>query len=89
MTPTMSLEKDAVMDQKIAEAFNVVFEVPVDQVTDALTPQDVTGWDSLGHVRLVNQLQEQFGLEFEVDEVMRMENVGEIKKILAARAVAA
>jgi acyl carrier protein len=35
----------------------------------------------------VTQLQEQFGVEFEVDEIMRMENVAEIKKILSARLV--
>lgn len=74
------------MDQRIAEVFNTVFQLPPEQLTDALTPQDVAGWDSLGHVRLVAQLQEQFGVEFEVGEIMRMETVGEIKKILAARA---
>jgi acyl carrier protein len=74
------------MDQRIAEVFNTVFQLPPEQLTDALTPQDVAGWDSLGHVRLVTQLQEQFGVEFEVDEIMRMETVGEIKKIVAARA---
>jgi acyl carrier protein len=75
------------MDQRIAEVFNAVFEVSPEQVTDSLSPQDVAGWDSLGHVKLVTQLQEQFGLEFEVDEIMRMENVAEIKKILAARLI--
>ena len=73
------------MDQRIAEVFNTVFQVPPDQITDALSPQDVTGWDSLGHVRLVTQLQERFGVEFDVEEVMKMENVGEIRKILASR----
>jgi len=73
------------MDRRIAEVFSEVFQVPPEQVTDSLSPQDVTGWDSLGHVRLVTQLQEQFGVEFDVDEIMRMENVAEIKKILAAR----
>ncbi|MGO9085604.1 MAG: acyl carrier protein [Candidatus Sulfotelmatobacter sp.] len=75
------------MDQRIAEVFSAVFQVSPEQVTDSLSPQDVTGWDSLGHVRLVAQLQEQFGVEFEVDEIMRMENVAEIKKIVSARLV--
>jgi acyl carrier protein len=80
-----SLERNVLMDRRIAEVFSEVFQVPPEQVTDSLSPQDVTGWDSLGHVRLVTQLQEQFGVEFDVDEIMRMENVAEIKKILAAR----
>jgi acyl carrier protein len=82
----VSPEGNVLMDQRIAEVFDTVFQVPPEQINDALAPQDVTGWDSLGHVRLVGQLQEQFGVQFEVDEIMRMENVGEIKKILATRA---
>jgi acyl carrier protein len=85
MPQTISLERNVSMDQRIAEAFNAVFQISPEEVTDSLSPQDVTGWDSLGHVRLVTQLQEQFGVEFEVDEIMRMDNVGEIKKILVAR----
>lgn len=87
MSRTINFERNVLMDQRIAEVFSAVFEVSAERVTDSLSPQDVTGWDSLGHVRLVTQLQEQFGLEFEVDEIMRMENVAEIKKILAAKLV--
>lgn len=74
------------MDEKIKQVFNSVFQVSPEQVSDTLSPQDVSGWDSLGHVRLVTALQEQFGVEFDVDEIMSMENVAEIKKIIAARA---
>jgi acyl carrier protein len=86
MPTSIGLERNVVMDQRIADVFQTVFQLPPEQLTDALAPQDVSGWDSLGHVRLVTQLQEQFGVEFEVDEIMRMETVGEIKKILSARA---
>jgi acyl carrier protein len=75
------------MDQRIAEVFNTVFQVSPEQMTDSLSPQDVTGWDSLGHVRLVTQLQDEFGVEFEVTDIMRMENVAAIKKILSERLV--
>lgn len=81
------LGKGRLMDQRIAEVFNAVFQVSPEQMADSLSPQDVTGWDSLGHVQLVTRLQEEFGVEFEVDEIMRMESVAEIKKILAARLI--
>ena len=73
------------MDEQVKQVFSSVFQISPEQVSDVLSPQDVPGWDSLGHVRLVTALQEQFGVEFEVDEIMRMENVAEIKKILATR----
>lgn len=70
------------MDDKLKQVFNSVFQIPPDQVLDTLSPEGVTGWDSLGHVRLVTALQDEFGVEFEVDEIMRMENVAGIKAIL-------
>ena len=73
------------MDDKIRTVFNSVFQIPPDQVQDSLSPEGVPGWDSLGHIRLVTALQELFGIEFEVDEIMRMETVAEIKKIISAR----
>jgi acyl carrier protein len=85
--PTISSERNVLMDQRIAEVFNTVFQVSPEQMTDSLSPQDVTGWDSLGHVRLVTQLQDEFGVEFEVTDIMRMENVAAIKKILSERLV--
>lgn len=87
MLPTISSERNVLMDQRIAEVFNTVFQVSPEQMTDSLSPQDVTGWDSLGHVRLVTQLQDEFGVEFEVTDIMRMENVAAIKKILSERLV--
>lgn len=60
----------------------VVFNRPV---SDSLSPQDVKGWDCLGHVRLLARLQEELGIEFEVDEIMRTGSSVEIKKLLAAR----
>jgi acyl carrier protein len=35
----------------------------------------------------VTQLQDEFGVEFEVTDIMRMENVAAIKKILSERLV--
>ena len=71
------------MDDKIKQVFCAVFQISPDQFSDSLSPEGVQGWDSLGHVRLVTALQDEFGVEFEVDDIMLMENVGEIKKILA------
>jgi acyl carrier protein len=73
------------MDDKLKQVFNSVFQLSPEQVSDSLSPEGVTGWDSLGHVRLVTALQDEFGVEFEVDEIMRMENVAEIKAILGPK----
>jgi acyl carrier protein len=73
------------MEDKIKAAFAESLNYSGDLFSGAIGPEDVSGWDSLGHLRLVAALQDQFGIEFEVDEIMRMENVAAIKSVLAER----
>jgi acyl carrier protein len=66
--------------EKVKSAFVEAFAVDPSTFTVEMLPEDVQGWDSLGHLRLVTALQEHFGVEFEVNEVMDMDSV---KKIVA------
>jgi acyl carrier protein len=75
------------LDEVIQGAFVSAFNLPPEQFSDALEPQDVTVWDSLGHLKLVAALQEKLGIEFEIDEIMQMESAGKIKEILGKRGI--
>lgn len=43
---------------------------------------DVTPWDSMGHLVLILELEKEFGVSFEVDQIERMTSVQEILKCL-------
>jgi acyl carrier protein len=73
------------MEQRLAEIFAETFHLPTKDVRDALTPGDVRGWDSLGHMRLVSALEEAFGVTFVDDDVMQMASLEAIKSILKRR----
>ena len=70
---------------RVQTAFNVAFGADRDSIRLESGPAEVPGWDSLGHVTLVSALEKVFGTTFEVDEVMEMEDVAAILRILAAR----
>ena len=71
--------------KKIQTAFNLAFGVAPESITIDTTPKDIPAWDSMGHVSLVSSLEQTFGLNFDVDEVMEMENVRQIARIIEAR----
>jgi acyl carrier protein len=71
--------------KKIQSAFNIAFGVAPESITIDTTPKDIPAWDSMGHVSLVSSLEQTFGLSFDVDEVMEMENVRQIVRIIEAR----
>ncbi|HTS19879.1 MAG TPA: acyl carrier protein [Verrucomicrobiae bacterium] len=71
--------------KKVQEAFKAAFDVDPRSINIDTKPGDVPPWDSLGHVALVSSLEQVFGLSFDVDEVMEMENVRQIVKIVQAK----
>lgn len=71
--------------KKIQTAFNSAFGVAPESITIDTTPKDIPAWDSMGHVSLVSGLEQAFNLNFDVDEVMEMENVRQIVRIVEAR----
>jgi acyl carrier protein len=70
---------------KIQAAFKTAFGVEPQTITIDTTPKDVPAWDSMGHVALVSGLEQAFELSFDVDEVMEMENVRQIVRIVDAK----
>jgi acyl carrier protein len=54
-----------------------------DLVLEAATmAQDVDGWDSLAHIRLVVSIEKAFGLRFSASEISDLENVGEMAALV-------
>ena len=70
---------------RVQRAFSAAFEIDPGTVTIDTVPGDIRAWDSMGHVTLASSLEQEFGLTFDVDELMEMENVREIVRILQAK----
>ena len=67
---------------KVRVAFHDAFGTAPESVTMESTPDDIAGWDSLGHVQLASHLERIFALSFSVDELMDMQDVASIVRIL-------
>ena len=70
---------------RVQRAFSAAFEIDPGTVTIDTVPGDIRAWDSMGHVTLASSLEQEFGLTFDVDELMEMENVREIVRIVQAK----
>lgn len=65
-----------------------VLQIPPDTLTDDLAMKDVETWDSLKHMELIVSLENTFGIELTFDEIVAMQTVSEIKRVLTQRGVA-
>lgn len=70
---------------KVQEVFKTAFSVDPQSVTMETKADDVSGWDSVGHLSLAATLEEAFGVSLDVDDVMEMENVREIVRIISTK----
>jgi acyl carrier protein len=70
----------------VQRAFKAAFEGDPRSITIDTTPNDFLARNSMGHAALVSGLEQAFGLSFDVDGVMEMENVQQIR-IIEARLV--
>jgi acyl carrier protein len=70
---------------KVREAFESAFGVDPQEITIDTGPKDIDAWDSMGHVTLASSLERAFNVSFDVDELMEMENVRAIVRILEGK----
>lgn len=68
--------------KKIAEVFTVVFENPNLKISEETDASDIKEWDSFKHLSLLAMLEKEFHIKFEVDDIVSMENVGDIARII-------
>ncbi len=70
------------LEQKIKDAMKSVFEISVDEIDEDGSIDNIDLWDSMGHIKLILCLEEDFGMQFNTNEVMEMTNYKKIKEII-------
>jgi acyl carrier protein len=73
------------MESRLQTIFLDLFKVPASALHDGLAPDGVKGWDSLGHLSLIEALEAEFKLTFEDGDLTAMDTVGHIKDVLRRR----
>lgn len=73
------------LDTTLKRLFADLFDIAAEDFCDELSYEDTPEWDSLGHMQMVSALAKEFGVEFDIEEVMAMETVARIKEILFAK----
>lgn len=72
-------------DGKVEDLLAEVLQIPPHAVTDDLHMKDVDAWDSLKHMELVVSIENNYQIQLSFDEIVSMQSVGEIKRVLRER----
>ena len=75
-------------DQKVEGLLADVLGIPVEEIRDDLAMKDLDVWDSLKHMELIVTLEQSFRVQLSFDDIVAMQSVSEIKRILGTKGVA-
>ena len=70
------------LEERLRQIVATVFDTPADQVTLQTSRESLEPWDSLGHLVLVLELEQEFGVQLPPEHVQQLNSVAEIAQIL-------
>lgn len=75
------------MNTRLNQIISSTLHIPMENINDQLSMSDVETWDSLQHMSLIASLEQVFEVEFTFEEIVLMQNVAEIKRVLESKGV--
>lgn len=69
----------------LGDVFREVFGDHVPDPFPEMTAEDVDGWDSLNHVRLIIAVERAFSVRFSTREITRLKNVGDLANVVLGK----
>jgi acyl carrier protein len=71
--------------KKLLPIFIDVFDDDTLIINELTNSQDISGWDSLAHIRLFSAIEKYFGMHFSASEIVGVQNVGDIVDLILAK----
>jgi len=72
--------------KKLNEIFRNVFDDETIVLTDETNANDIEDWDSLEQINLIVNIENEFGMMFDMSEVSDLANVGEMADLIMRKA---
>lgn len=66
------------IEKTIIKLIKETFNLSTTNINTKTIPYDVDEWDSLGHIMLIQAIEENFNLSFELEELLEFESVQHI-----------
>lgn len=72
----------------LAESLADILDMDTVTLDDGTTADDLEGWDSIAHIKLIIALEGELGIRFTPEEAAAPENVGKFVDLIEAKLAA-
>ena len=75
------------MDKRLEKVIREVFPIEEENIDENWTSDDIPDWDSVGHLNLIMEIEKEFDIKVEIEEMFEVEKLGDITRILKKKNV--
>ena len=69
------------MSEKLYQIISKVFNVGNSKIDDETSPENLEEWDSFNFYVLLDEIENEFSIKFDLDETLEIKKIGDFKKI--------
>ena len=69
------------MSEKLYRIVSKVFNVDNSKINDETSPENLEEWDSFNFYVLLDEIENEFNVKFDLDETLEIKKIGDFKKI--------
>ena len=74
------MEKKIILEKKLNKIFMNIFQLKNKDVNKNISMQNINKWDSLNHIGLISEIEENFNIQFKDNEIVDMTSYKSIVK---------
>ena len=74
------------LDSRLVETVSRTLGIEKGSVAAETSSENTAGWDSVGHLNLILEVEETFGVHFTSEEIPLLTSVGRLQEAVKARA---
>ena len=75
------------MSEKLYQIISRVFNVDKSRINDETTSENLEEWDSFNFYVLLDEIENEYDIKFDLDETLDIKKIGDIKKIFLKHGV--
>lgn len=68
--------------ERLQEIFRDVFDDEELEIREEMSAKDIEDWDSLAQINLIIAIEKEFGVKFNLEEVSKLKNIGEMLELI-------
>lgn len=74
---------------QLENLFSNILAEPLDSMSDDTSPRTSVSWDSARHIELVLAIEAAYSIQFTMPEMTSLHSLGDVRRILETKGVAA